>query len=310
MSALHFLDTISLSPADIIAILDEAQMYVHSTHGRPRPSSVLADTRIVLAFFEASTRTRMSFELAAHRLGANTYVFQPSSSSVEKGETLRDTLRTLHAMGFDAVVLRHGTDGLHRELASTAGLSIVNAGEGSTAHPTQALLDASTLTEHWGSLAGKRICIVGDVKHSRVARSNMDVYNKLGAEVAICGPDELVTAEHPFHSCMRFDHIDQAIEWADCINLLRIQRERISGTVVPSVDAYRARYAMTLERAMASPEVIIIHPGPVNINVEIDEAVLDLPQTLIDRQVTHGVAVRMAVLRTILAPTSTPTSQG
>lgn len=310
MSVLHLLDTISLDSADINSILDEAHTYIHSTHGRPSPLTVLADTRIVLAFFEASTRTRMSFELAAHRLGAQTYLFQPSSSSVEKGETLRDTLRTLRAMGFDAVVLRHGTDGLHRELASTSGLSIINAGEGSTAHPTQALLDASTLTEHWGSLAGKRICIVGDIKHSRVARSNMDVFTKLGAEVAICGPDELVTAEHPFQGCMRFEHIDAALDWADCINLLRIQRERISGTVLPSVDAYRARYAMTLERALASPDVVIMHPGPVNIDVEIDEAVLDLPQTLIDRQVTHGVAVRMAVLRTILAPSSTATLQG
>ena len=310
MSALHFLDTISLSGPDIISILEEAQTYVHSTHRRAKPLAVLADTRIVLAFFEASTRTRMSFELAAHRLGAQTYIFHPSSSSVEKGETLRDTLRTLHAMGFDAVVLRHGTDGLHRELASTAAMSIVNAGEGSTAHPTQALLDASTLTERWGSLDGKRICIVGDIKHSRVARSNVDVFSKLGAEVAICGPDELMTTDHPFQRCARFEHIDQALEWADCINLLRIQRERINGSIVPSVEAYRARYAMTRERAMASPNVVIMHPGPVNIDVEIDEAVLDLPQTLIDRQVTHGVAVRMAVLRIILAPSSTATPQG
>lgn len=310
MPALHLIDTIPLSGADIRSILDEAQAYVHNPDQPSLTSDILEGRRIVLAFFEASTRTRMSFELAADRLGASTYLFQPSSSSVEKGETLRDTLRTLRAMGFDAIVLRHGTDGLHQQLAESASMSIVNAGEGSRAHPTQALLDASALRERWGSLGGKRICIVGDIKHSRVARSNVDVFTKLGAEVALCGPDELMTNDPPFTGCVRFDDIDQALLWADCINLLRIQRERINGTVVTSADAYRARYAMTMDRALTHAHVVITHPGPVNVDVEIDEGVLDLPQTLIDRQVTHGVAVRMAVLRRILAPSTPATLQG
>ncbi|MBU3742139.1 MAG: aspartate carbamoyltransferase catalytic subunit [Candidatus Kapabacteria bacterium] len=300
MSSAHMLDTESWSRHDIEGLLDKAKAYLPVQGVRLPTADTLMQRRIVLAFFEASTRTRMSFELAAQRLGASTFLFQPTGSSVEKGETLAATLRTLQAMGFDAIVLRHAVDGVHRTMAAALDIPIINAGEGVSAHPTQALLDASTLRERLGTLDGKNICIVGDVRHSRVARSNVDVLTKLGANIGLCAPDIFAPDDDVFASCRRFTSIDDAIKWADCISLLRIQRERITGGVMPSIDAYRMHYAMTLTRALAAPDVVIIHPGPVNLGIEIDTEVLDLPQTLIDRQVTHGVAVRMAVLERAL----------
>lgn len=300
MHPAHVLDTQSWSRHDIEAILERASTYLPVPGSRLRSTDSLLHRRVVLAFFEASTRTRMSFELAVQRLGASSFMFQPTGSSVEKGETLLATMRTLQAMGFDAIILRHSENGIHHAVASAIDIPVINAGEGVRAHPTQALLDASTLRERWGTLDGRRICIVGDVRHSRVARSNVDVLTKLGAEVALCAADVFAPTDNAFASCRRFSSIDDAMAWADCIHLLRIQRERITDSNTPAVAEYRLRYAMTLARAEAAPHVAIIHPGPVNIGVEIDAAVLDLPQTLIDRQVTHGVAVRMAVLEQVL----------
>lgn len=302
MAVPHLLDTYALSTSEIVSIVSEAHSYVSPDGLRPDSYDVLAGRRIILAFFEASTRTRLSFETAAHRLGAATLLFQPAGSSVEKGETLRETFLTIEAMSFDAMVLRHGADGAHTELAAFARMPIINAGEGSRAHPTQALLDASALMERCGDLHGKRICIVGDIRHSRVARSNVDVFRKLGAEVAICGPASLMPTDPAYDGITHVPTIDDAIAWADVVNLLRIQRERISSDVMPSIDTYRALYAMTTERMRNAGDLIVTHPGPVNLGVEIDADVLDDPRSLIHRQVTHGVAVRMAVLRRILTP--------
>lgn len=307
MPVSHLLSTRTLTSNDVLDIIREAHGYLSSNGLKPQQHDVAFGRRVVLAFFEASTRTRLSFETAAHRLGADTVLFQPSGSSVEKGETLRETVLTIEAMGFDAIVLRHADNGTHETVASYTTMSVINAGEGSLAHPTQALLDASALMERCGTLEGMRICIVGDIRHSRVARSNIDVFTKLGADVAVCAPPALMGEDDDIRSLLRFESIPDALEWAQVINLLRIQRERMTDVIVPSFDDYRSRYALTLDRALAHPDTVVIHPGPVNVGVEADAAVLDLPQTLIHRQVSHGVAVRMAVLRRILTDRPTAT---
>lgn len=263
---------------------------------------------MTLAFFESSTRTRLSFEAAAKRLGAVTLLFTPTGSSVEKGETLGETFATIEAMGVDAIVLRHGVNGIHHEMSQNTSMSIINAGEGSRAHPTQALLDASTLLERlpirarMAPLDGYRIVIVGDIRHSRVARSNVDVFLKLGAEVALCAPPTLAPDDDTMKGLQYFDCIEDACKWAHVVNLLRIQRERITADIVPGIDEYRERYAMTTERAQRYPDIVITHPGPVSLGVETDARVLTMSQSLVHRQVTHGVAVRMAILQRLLNP--------
>ncbi|MDZ4746593.1 MAG: aspartate carbamoyltransferase catalytic subunit [bacterium] len=309
----HLLNTSDLSTDDILSIVKKAHSFLVARVSEQTTSLVneqttpllreqppsLSHRRIVLAFFEPSTRTRLSFDMAAHRLGAKTMYFQPSGSSVEKGESLRETILTIEAMGFDAIVLRHPEDGIVADVATYTSMKVINAGEGTLAHPTQALLDASTLMEQYGSMKGLRICIVGDVRHSRVARSNVDVFKRLGAEVAICGPSAMRPEEN-LGAVQTFDSIDDALQWATVINLLRIQRERMSAVELPSIEEYRSKYALTSERLTRHPGLCVIHPGPVNVGVEIDEAVLNSKQSLIHRQVTHGVAVRMATLLHVL----------
>lgn len=311
MSGMHLLDTLSLSSSDITSILDEARLFLTPTGLRTSvPPSLLGRT-VTLAFFESSTRTRLSFEAAAKRLGAVTLLFTPSGSSVEKGETLGETFATIEAMGVDAVVLRHGLNGIHHELSMSTSMSIINAGEGSRAHPTQALLDASALVERLPSrirtapLEGYRIVIVGDIRHSRVARSNVDVFVKLGAEVALCAPPTLAPDDVTMKDLRQFESIEDACRWAHVVNLLRIQRERITADIVPGIEEYRERYAMTTERAQRYPEIVVTHPGPVSLGVETDARVLTMPQSLVHRQVTHGVAVRMAILQRLLNPPTT-----
>ncbi len=297
--ARHLLNTSDLSTDDVLSIVKQAHSYLSSTALLVEQPATLVNQRIILAFFEVSTRTRLSFETAAHRLGAQTVYFQPTGSSVEKGESLRETILTIEAMGFDAMVLRHSENGVPADVASYTRMSVISAGEGTQAHPTQALLDASTLMERYGTLKGLRICIVGDVLHSRVARSNADIFSRLGAEIALCGPASLLPGD-TLGATKVFDHIDDALQWANVMNLLRIQRERIATDDQPSFDEYRSRFALTTARLADFPETCVIHPGPVNVGVETDEAVLGSPQSLIHRQVTHGVAVRMAVLNHLL----------
>ncbi|CAN5437892.1 aspartate carbamoyltransferase catalytic subunit [soil metagenome] len=301
----HFLTTVPLTATEIESLIDQASRFLTPTGLAAIPPSTFTqasgnESRIVLAFYESSTRTRLSFETAAHRIGARTVIFDPSTSSEGKGETFLDTVQTIDAMGFDVLVLRHAQNGIGETISASTSMSIVNAGDGTNCHPTQGMLDASALRERLGTLGGQKICIVGDVRHSRVARSQVDVLQKLGAEFAICAPESLLPDDERFASMPRFDSLDGACEWATVISLLRIQRERITADVVPSMDVYRARFAMTSDRLRKAPNVTIIHPGPVNYGVEIDEDVAAAPQSLIRRQVTHGVAMRMTILNSIL----------
>lgn len=299
----HLLSSQQLSVEAIHQILDTASTFL-APEGLLRSNpATLRDRRFVLAFFEPSTRTRLSFETAIERLGASSVVFNQAGSSVEKGETLEETIHTIEAMGFDGIIIRHASNGTHAAVASYTMMSVINAGEGSIAHPTQALLDASTVRERFGSFQDVRMAIVGDLQHSRVARSTADVFQRLGAQVAYSAPETLRPTDEHLSSLQRFESIDDALGWANVIYLLRIQRERITDDIVPSIEAYRAGYAMTTQRAQAHPGVVIMHPGPVNIGVELDESLLSSPQSLIHRQVTHGVATRMAVLQTIFSET-------
>ena len=300
MAVPHLLSTSDLSVEDINNLLDEAASVLTHDGLQTKHSNELSGKRLVLAFFEPSTRTRLSFETAADRLGASSIFFQTTGSSVEKGETMRETILTIQAMGFDAIIIRHATNGIHKEIATYTSMSVINAGEGSAQHPTQALLDASTIRESFGSVEGRKVAIVGDLRHSRVARSTSDVLTRLGADVAFCAPDALAPLDEQFANMQRFARIEDVLPWADVVYLLRVQHERIpSGTII-DLDSYRRFYAYRMEHARKFPDVKIMHPGPVGANVEIDEDVLNLPQCLIHRQVTHGVAVRMAVLRKLL----------
>ena len=262
MPITHLLSTKDLSDAGLQTILRDARLFVSELGFRHDRTETLAGRNVALAFFEPSTRTRLSFETAAHRLGASTVVFQPTGSSVAKGETLAETMATINAMRFDALIVRHAENGTHQKLTEIVDAPILNAGEGTVSHPTQALLDASALLERRGTLQGAKICVVGDVRHSRVARSQVDVFRRLGAEYAVCAPDELLPTEsdEDLKDCPTFANIDDALEWADVISLLRIQRERIVDVDIPSVEAYRKSFAMTIERVKDNDDVDTIHP--------------------------------------------------
>jgi aspartate carbamoyltransferase catalytic subunit len=257
---------------------------------------------VVSLFYEDSTRTRLSFETAARRLSADTMNFSVASSSVKKGESLLDTVRTVEAMGIDAIVVRHGCAGAPHRVASWAKASVVNAGDGRHEHPTQALLDAYTLRRHRGpSLDGCRVAIVGDVKHSRVARSNVKAFDALGCEVTFVGPPTLMPERLDGWPVTVSYDLDDALVDADVVYLLRIQQERIDQALFPSVREYAARYGLTSERAARlKPDTLIMHPGPMNRGVEIAAEVADGPASIITDQVANGVAVRMAVLWSLL----------
>jgi len=257
----------------------------------------LRGATIVNLFFEASTRTRISFEFAEKRLSADTVNVASAGSSVSKGETLVDTARNLEAMKIDMVVIRHGASGAAQFLAERIESNVINAGDGTNEHPTQGLLDLLTLRNHLGDLAGRRICIVGDVLHSRVARSNIWGLTKLGAEVAVCGPRSLLPNAIGEMGVTVFDRIEEAVEWADAFNVLRLQLERMQAGYIPSLREYNRVYGVTRARLEKAPrDILILHPGPMNRGVEIDSDVADGPHSVILDQVTNGVAVRMAVL--------------
>src|SRR5581483_1529447 len=234
---------------------------------------------------------------AEKRMSADTVNVAAAGSSVSKGETLVDTARNLEAMKIDMVVIRHASSGAAQFLAERIESNVINAGDGTHEHPTQGLLDILTLRERWGSVAGKRVCICGDVLHSRVARSNIWGLTKLGAEVAVCGPRSLLPGAIGEMGVTVFDRIEAAIEWADALNVLRLQLERMHGGYIPSLREYNRVFGVTRERLERAPrDIIIMHPGPMNRGVEIDSDVADGPHSVILDQVTNGVAVRMAVL--------------
>ena len=286
-----------LSAEQIRGILDTAEPFKEISERQIKKVPVLRGKTIVNAFFEPSTRTRVSFEFAEKRLSADTVNIASSGSSVVKGETLVDTARNLEAMRIDMVVMRHGSSGSAQFLAERIPSNVVNGGDGRHEHPTQALLDMLTIRDHLGKIEGVKVCIVGDILHSRVARSNIFGLRTMGAEVAVCAPRTLLPAGIEDLGVTVFDRIEAAIEWADVLNILRLQLERMQAGYVPSLREYNRVFGVSRERVEASPrDLLILHPGPMNRGVEIDSDVADGPHSVILEQVTNGVAVRMAVL--------------
>jgi aspartate carbamoyltransferase catalytic subunit len=294
----HLLGIEDLSLQDIGRLLDRAAEF--QRHAPQRP---LAGRRLLLLFYEASTRTRTSFEMAARRLGAETVSVTASASSIEKGESLLDTVYTLRAMAIDAIVMRHGASGAHVLVARNVDVPVVNAGDGMHEHPTQALLDGFTILRHKGRIEGLTVAIVGDILHSRVARSNILLLSRLGARVRLCGPRSLLpvafTGYGPSVS-LHWD-LEEALADADVVMVLRIQMERMNESFFPSEAEYVERYSVTSERLRAArPDAIVMHPGPMIRGVEITTDVADSPQSVIREQVENGVLIRMAVLYDLL----------
>ncbi|MDQ6634575.1 MAG: aspartate carbamoyltransferase catalytic subunit [Gemmatimonadota bacterium] len=286
-----------LTAEQIGLILDTAEPFKEISERSIKKVPALRGQTIVNLFFEASTRTRISFEFAEKRLSADTVNVATPASSVSKGETLVDTARNLEAMRIDMVVIRHGASGAARFLAERIESNVINAGDGMHEHPTQGLLDLLTLRDHFGTLAGRRVCIVGDVLHSRVARSNLWGLKKMGAEVAVCGPRSLLPNAIDEFGVKVFRRVEEAIEWAEALNILRLQLERMTAGFIPSLREYNRVFGITRERLdRADHEILILHPGPMNRGVEIDSDVADGPHSVILEQVTNGVAIRMAVL--------------
>jgi len=287
----------SLSPEQIRLILDTAEPFKEVSERPIKKVPALRGKTIVNLFFEASTRTRISFEFAEKRLSADTVNVSSSGSSVAKGETLVDTAKNLEAMRIDMVVIRHPSSGAAEFLAKRIRSNVVNAGDGTHEHPTQALLDLLTIRDKLGKIDGLKVCLVGDVLHSRVARSNIWGLSKLGAQVAVCGPHSLLPRGIEALGVKVFAHVEEAIQWADVLNVLRLQLERMEAGFIPSLREYYRVFGVTAERLAHAPrKLIIMHPGPMNRGVEIDSRVADGEHSVILDQVTNGVAVRMAVL--------------
>ena len=298
----HLIDVDELSLADVARVMSLAE-----TFERVNKVEILRTKHVALIFAEPSTRTRLSFEMAARRLGGHTYMLEPLSSSMVKGETLVDTARNLDALGFRFLIVRHHRAGAAAVAARHFGGSVINAGDGWHAHPTQALLDLYTMREHLpgGSLVGRKVVILGDLLHSRVARSNIWTLTAAGADLWLCGPATLVRgfeawAGRGAAAGRRFQvttSVDEALRDADVVMALRIQRERMAAGLLPSLREYAARYGLTRERlALARPDALVMHPGPMNEGVEIAADVAAGAQSVITDQVTNGVAVRMALL--------------
>ncbi len=282
-----------LQADDVLDVLRLARR-MHPQRSRP----LLRDRRVALLFYEASTRTRVSFEFAAKALGATTTLIQATASSIEKGESLLDTAHTLRALGADAIVIRHPSSGAPHLLARHLDVPIINAGDGMHEHPSQALLDAYTLLRHKKNLRGLRIALVGDIYHSRVARSNIHLLSKLGARVVLCGPPELApeVALSLAPGLQLTRHLEEAVRGADVIMLLRVQKERLAGKQI-RFEEYVAGYQLTAERLrLARRDAIVMHPGPMIRSTEIASEIADAPQSVILEQVNNGVPVRMAIL--------------
>jgi len=287
----------SLSQEQILMILDTAEPFKEISERRIKKVPVLRGKTIVNLFFEASTRTRVSFEFAEKRLSADTVNISAAGSSVIKGETLVDTARNLEAMRIDMVVMRHGSSGAARFLADRIPSNVINAGDGRHEHPTQGLLDLLTIRDHCDRIEGLKVCLVGDILHSRVARSNIYGLLKLGAEVAVCAPKTLLPSAIGDLGVQVFKRVEEAIEWADVLNVLRLQLERMEEGYVPSLREYNRIWGVTARKLELAPQdLLILHPGPMNRGVEIDSDVADGSHSVILNQVTNGVAVRMAVL--------------
>ncbi len=297
LSISHLLGLEGVSKSDIQIILDTAESF-REILSRPIPKvPTLRGKTIVNLFFEPSTRTRISFELAQKRLSADTVNFSSTTSSVKKGETLKDTVRNIEAMKIDMVVVRHAVSGVPFFLTQCMDAAIINAGDGIHEHPTQALLDMMSLKEKFGSLEGLKVAIIGDIAHSRVAGSNIRGLKTMGAEVMLCGPKTLIPRNIEELGANVNYNLDEVIEWADVLNVLRIQLERQASGLFPSIREYHAEFGVTVQRLeRVKKEITIMHPGPINRGIELDSDIADADFSIILNQVTNGVAVRMAVL--------------
>lgn len=293
----HLLGMEDLEAEEINLILDTAESFKEISTRAIKKVPTLRGKTIVNLFFEPSTRTRTSFEIAAKRLSADTINFAISSSSVSKGETLIDTARNIEAMNPDIIVIRHSAGGAPYLLTKYVNSSIINAGDGAHEHPSQALLDMLTVKEHKGKLEGLKLAIIGDISHSRVARSNIFGFTKMGAEVRVAGPATLIPVGIDKMGVKVFYRVEKAIEGVDVIMMLRIQLERQKGELFPTLREYSRFFALDLKKLrLAREDVIIMHPGPINRGIEISPEVADSPYSVILEQVTNGVAVRMALL--------------
>jgi aspartate carbamoyltransferase catalytic subunit len=283
-------------------VLDLTDKFVEVSERRIPKVPTLRGRTVVSLFYEDSTRTRLSFETAAKRLSADTMTFSVASSSVKKGESLRDTVETIDAMGVDAVVVRHGSSGVPWQVANWIDASVINAGDGWHEHPTQALLDCYTIRERLGSLTDRHIAIVGDIKHSRVARSDVLAFTALGARVTLVAPPTLLPPSLEGWPVDVSHDFDEVLRKVDVVYLLRMQRERMTESLLPSLREYTSSYGLTRDRhRLLGENALVMHPGPMNRGVEIAAEVADAPNTVITRQVSNGVAVRMAVLFLLLA---------
>jgi aspartate carbamoyltransferase catalytic subunit len=303
MTGPHLLSIDDLGPEGIEELLELSESFVEVTQREIPKVPALRGKTVVTLFYEDSTRTRLSFETAAKRLSADTMSFTVGSSSVGKGESLLDTVRTIEAMGVDAMVVRHQSAGAPHRIAKWVDAAVVNAGDGRHEHPTQALLDLLTLRRHLGAdgLSGLRVAIVGDVRHSRVARSGVKAFAAIGADVTIVGPPTLLPESLEGWAARAAADLDDVLPEVDVVYLLRIQRERLGAALFPSLREYTTRYGLTVERAARlKPDTVVMHPGPMNRGVEIAAEVADGPASIITDQVANGVAVRMAVLWSLL----------
>jgi len=298
LSTRHLLGIKELTPADISLILSTAEQFKEVLQRPVKKVPSLRDVTIVNLFYENSTRTRFSFELAQKRLSADTLNFAASSSSAAKGETLLDTVNNILSMKVDMVVIRHSSSGAPHFLAQHIPAAIVNAGDGINEHPTQALLDAFSITEKYGQLKGRKVAIIGDILHSRVAQSNIHLLNKMGAEVVVCGPPTLIPKhiQSAWNVTVSYD-LKETLNWCEVANVLRIQLERQNQVLFSSLREYRLHYGINRQLLDGLPKPItVMHPGPINRGVELDSDVADSHQSIILQQVENGVAVRMAVL--------------
>lgn len=298
----HFLSTEGLPRHDLEHLLDQAADFSDVLDREIPKVPALRGKTVALMFFEPSTRTRTSFERAAKALSADTINFSPGGSALSKGESLKDTALTIQAMGPDLMVIRHKATGAPWRLAEWVDVPVVNGGDGAHQHPTQALLDSLTIKEHFGKLDGLRIAIVGDIKHSRVARSNVWAFSALGADVTLVAPRTMQPFTTEGWPVRTAENLDEILGETDVVYLLRIQQERGGGEVFPSVAEYVGRFGLTADRAdRLPPESMVMHPGPMNRGIEIAPSVADGPRSLVTRQVRNGIAVRMAVLFDLLA---------
>lgn len=306
----HLLSTHDLSIDEIVQLLELADHMVEINARAVPKVPALRGKTIASVFFEDSTRTRLSFETAAKRLSAEVMTFSASTSSVNKGESLRDTIETLTAMGVHAFVVRHKSSGVPKQITQWTNAAVVNAGDGWHQHPTQAMLDAYTITRNFGdkeSMAGRTIAIVGDIKHSRVARSNVDVFTRMGANVVLVAPDALLPSSIEGWNVSTASSIDEVVGHVDVLYMLRMQRERMDESLVISLKEYTDLYALTEERAARlAPHALLMHPGPINRGVEMQVDPSEVPGSRILQQVANGISVRMAVLFSLLGGEISP----